>query len=355
MLISNTRGVPMKALFMPEWTVDCLDVDDQTIQGPDKYVKSNKYWFFKYDTNNHFDVDIKDSRFLRDIQMEYLNFFLSQSMSSYMKNKNYDVFFSHGFKSAAVFSMLCKIFNNNKPHYIFDVGCVNGARNNSKYFVIYKKALESNCFLISHTKCQLDFYKKNLKLMNEPVFIRFGADTDFFQPKGIEKKGYILSFGNSARDNNTLLKSWAKMDTQIELHLVGGFPSDKNYPKNVKLFPRMSIIDLMTKIEESLFVIVPLPELNYSCGQMSVLQSMSMGTPVLVTKVPSTIDYIGDGNGAIFVKPYDENDMCEKIKYMLNDKNLTDLAANARSYVIDNCSEKIMAEQIFDYVLSKDS
>jgi len=124
------------------------------------------------------------------------------------------------------------------------------------------------------------------------------------------------------------------------------------YSKNIKVFPRMTIVDLMRKIEESLFVIIPLPVQNYSCGQMSVLQSMSMGTPVVVTKVPSTVDYIEDGNGAIFVKPYDSSDMYDKIKYMLNNENRIELASKARRFVIDNCNEKNMAKQIFDYVIS---
>lgn len=342
----------MKALFMPEWKVNYLDNDSESFQEPDKDVKSKKYWFFKYDTSNLFDVDVIDCRLFREVQLKHLSFFLTQSMFSYLKSIKYDLFFSHGFRSAAVFSMLCKMLNNKKRHYIFDVGCINGARNNSKYFMLYRKALESNCFLISHTKCQLDFYRENLSLANNPIYIRFGVDTEYFHPKGIEKKGYILSFGNSLRDNNTLLKSWAKMGSHTELHLVGASPVDNRYSKTIKVFPRMTITDLMRKIEESLFVIIPLPVLNYSCGQMSVLQSMSMGTPVVVTKVPSTIDYIEDGNGAIFVEPYDDSDMFDKIKYMLNDENRRDLASNARRFVVDNCNEKTMAKQIFDFVIS---
>ena len=337
---------------MPEWKVYYLDDDSESIQGPDKYVKSKKYWFFRYDTRNLFDVDVIDCRLYREFQMKYLNFYLTQSISCYSRCNKYNLFFSHGFKSAAMFSMLCKVLNNKKCHYIFDVGCVNGARSNSKYFMLYRKALESNCFLISHTKCQLDFYKKNLSLVNDPIYIPFGVDTEYFHPKGIEKKEYILSFGNSLRDYNTLLKSWSKMDSHTELHLVGASPVSNKYSKNIKVFPRMTIADLMRKIEESLFVIVPLPVQNYSHGQMSVLQSMSMGTPVVVTKVPSTIDYIEDGNGAIFVKPYDASDMYDKIKYMLDNENRIELASKARRFVIDNCNEKIMAKQIFDYVIS---
>jgi glycosyltransferase involved in cell wall biosynthesis len=337
---------------MPEWRVHYLDVDSESIQEPDKYLETKKYWFFRYDVNDFFDVDVVDCRHYREFQMKYLNFYVTQSVLCYLKHNKYDLFFSHGFKSAAVFSMLSKMMNNKKCHYIFDVGCVNGARNDSKYFAIYRKALESNCFLICHSKCQLDFYKKHLSLVNDPAFIRFGVDTEYFRPKGAEKQEYVLSFGNSLRDYDTLLNAWSRMDNRTELHLVGANPSAGKYSGNIKVFPRMSIVDLMKKIEESLFVIIPLPVLNYSNGQMSLLQSMAMGTPVVVTEVPSTVDYVEDGNGAVFVKPYDVQDMYNKIRFMLNDENRMEIASKARRFVVDNCTEEAMAKQIFDYVIS---
>jgi glycosyltransferase involved in cell wall biosynthesis len=342
----------LKTLFMPEWHVDYLDRDSDSIQGPDKLIREHKYWFFKFDNRNLFDVDVIDCRPLREWQMRHLNFYLTQSTWCYLVSNRYDIFISHGFKSAGAFSMYCKLLNNKKRHYIFDVGCINGARNNSRYFNLYKTALESNCFLISHTKCQIDFYKRYLNLANRPIYIPFGVDTEYFRPKGIKKKNYILSFGNSLRDYDTLLRTWENMRKPSELHIVGAAANLCNKTGGIKCFPAMNILDLINKMEECLFAIIPLPVQYYSCGQMSLLQTMSMGTPVVVSKVPSTEDYVEDGNGAIFVNPYDEIDMRDKIELMLNGEIRMEVGSKARKYVIDKFGEEAMAKQIFEYVMA---
>lgn len=80
---------------------------------------------------------------------------------------------------------------------------------------------------------------------------------------------------------------------------------------------------------------------------------MSMNKTVIVTETPSSIDYLLDGKGSFFVKPYDVEDMRTKLKLLLNNKKLLANAnRKSRPYVIEHFSKAQMAEKIEQFILT---
>jgi glycosyltransferase involved in cell wall biosynthesis len=99
-------------------------------------------------------------------------------------------------------------------------------------------------------------------------------------------------------------------------------------------------------------VVLPLPYYNYSYGQMSLLQSMSMAKSVIVTRTPGVIDYVIDNKNGFFVNPYDINDLSEKIAKLLKNPKLSSaVGLNARITVSRDFNEKIMAERIYNFIM----
>jgi glycosyltransferase involved in cell wall biosynthesis len=187
------------------------------------------------------------------------------------------------------------------------------------------------------------------KVADRSCFIRFGVNINEFYPSSLPSKNYILSFGYAKRDYPTLLKAWKQIDTDICLYIVGD--SSIRPAKNITVIPKTDILNLKRYIAESLFVIIPLPCFNYSYGQMSVLQSMAMGKPVIVTKTPSMTDYIIDGKGAFFVEPYNDTDMKNKILHLLNHReHLAEYGTDACSYIRQELNEEKMANEIYQAI-----
>jgi glycosyltransferase involved in cell wall biosynthesis len=100
-------------------------------------------------------------------------------------------------------------------------------------------------------------------------------------------------------------------------------------------------------IAKAKFIVLPLINLPYAHGQMTLLQSMAMGKAVIVTKVPSTVDYVNDNEDALFVKLNDTDDMKTKIEYLLNNPfEIKRLGENARKSVENKFTNLHMAESI---------
>lgn len=352
----------MKILFLPNWEVPTLEIDDESIQAPNKYVQGKPYWFFRYfPAGTKVDIiDIQKKNKLHLLEKNTLKIYIWQAIKAFRKRKKYDIVISHGAPSGIVYSFLRRLFPEGPPHYIFDIGGMNGGRDNRIETSILKIALKSNPYIICHSKIIIENYKKTYRnLLEHSVFIPFGVDTDYFSPLKSDATGekYILSFGAgaSARDYKTLIKAWQELDYKdFKLRIIGERPPyEEEWPSNLEFPGMVPIKTLMEQICHSLFVVIPLPVFNFSYAQMSFLQSMSLGKTVIVTKTPGSIDYLQDYQGSFFVNPYDVEDMKEKIRLLLDEPEiLKESGAKARPYILEHFTEELLGKKVAQLVVS---
>ena len=343
----------MKILFLPNWSVVNSDTDIADLQAPNKYIKGKPYWFFKYflgDTQVDI-IDIQAKNRLHRIE-KTLRFYIWQAILAFKRARRYDVVISHGAPSGLLYSLLSRIRREKRPlHIIIDVGSMNMGRNNRIETSLIKFALKSHPAIIYHSSIQQSYYETVYKgFIKQSRFIPFGVSIEEFYPLNLLTADYVLSFGCGNRDYQTLLSAWQEIDTPIRLYIIGETSIESC--DNVVSLPKYPISVLKQYIAKSLFVVIPLPVFNYSYGQMSFLQSMAMGKPVIVTKTPSSIDYLQNAQGAFLVNPYDEADMKNKIEYLLAHKDLLDdLGAKAREDIENlHFDEQTMAEKIQEFI-----
>ena len=63
---------------------------------------------------------------------------------------------------------------------------------------------------------------------------------------------------------------------------------------------------------------IPLDDFNYSFAQLTLLQQMALGVAILAADVPSIRDYANLSNGIILYKPYNIEDLKEKLVQLSN-------------------------------------
>jgi len=344
----------MKILFLPNWTVIKSGTDITELQAPDKYIFGKPYWFFKYfsDDTQVDVIDIQAQNRLHYLEKK-IKFYIWQAILAFNKGKKYNAVISHGAQSGLVYSLLNRFRKKERRplHIIIDVGAMNGGRNNRIEISLIRWALKSHPAIIYHASVQQKLYETVYRgLIRQSRFIPFGVNTEEFYPLNLPTADYVLSFGYSKRDYPTLLDAWKEINTSTQLYIIGD--SSIINQNNIVSLPKSSVSALKKYIAGSLFVIIPLPVFNYSYGQMSFLQSMAMGKPVIVTKTPSSTDYLQNAQGIFFVNPYDKIDMKNKIEYLLTHKDqLNDLGTKARQD-IENChlDEQTMAERINEFI-----
>ncbi|MEW6570931.1 MAG: glycosyltransferase family 4 protein [Nitrospirota bacterium] len=344
-----------KMLMLVNWDVHKADSKSfQELQSPNILEKNKAYWFFQYWPEKNVQVDVIDCSKLsviHRIEKDLLRFYVVQALKASTKLRRYDLLISHGAQSAIFLAFIRSIFNlKNPPHIIIDVGCLNGGRSNQPELSIFQFAMRSVSGLIYHATSQKSHYDKFFPFLSKKVFfVPFGVDTEFFKPLNVKQEDYILSIGYKFRDWLTLINAYSQIKTNTALKIVG--PEDLNIelPNNVNLQLYVPINILKELIAKAKFIVLPLVDLPYAHGQMTLLQSMAMGKAVIVTKMPSTVDYINDKEDAFFVRLNDVEDMRNKIEFLLNNPDeVARLGKNARKTVESKFNEKHMAEGLYE-------
>ncbi|MBE0427548.1 MAG: glycosyltransferase family 4 protein [Nitrospirae bacterium] len=341
-------------LILVNWDVHkTLDDNLHVLQSPNILERNKKYWFFKYWPEKETKVDVIDYSKLpviHPIEKNLLRFYVVQTLKASLKLRKYDLIISHGVQSAIFLAFIRSLFGiKNTPHLIIDVGCLNGGRSRQPELSMFQFSMKSVAGLVYHVSSQKKHYDRYFPFLSKKAFfVPFGVDTEFFKPLNVKQEDYILSIGYKFRNWLTLINAYSQIKTKTALKIVG--PEDLNIelPKNVYLQPYVPINTLKELIAKSKFVVLPLVSLPYAHGQMTLLQSMAMGKAVIVTKVPSTVDYINDLEDALFVRLNDVDDMRNKIEFLLhNPDEIFRLGENARKTIENKFTEKHMAEGIY--------
>ena len=348
----------MKILFLPNWNVQFLQTDNPLIQAPDKYVKGQPYWFFRYIQHiTRLDIINIGRKSLFQRLEKKLHFYLLQSIKAFMCRNSYDVVISHGAPSAIFYEFLTSFVRRKPRHIIFDIGSLNSGGTGKLMISLLSFALRKKPILIAHASEQLVYYRRYYPALSENAyFIPFGVDCAYFehciqqfslQPK--KESDYLLCFGFLDRDYDTLLKAWKMIQSDKILRIVGNPQLQiPNGVTHVELLDKMPFGELLQQIYSSSFVVIPLPDYRFSLGQMSFLQSMSMGKPVVVTNMFASRDYILHAPGAIAVKPYDLFDMKQALERFLNlsQSELDLLGEENKRYVETHFDEHSLADSL---------
>ena len=142
------------------------------------------------------------------------------------------------------------------------------------------------------------------------------------------------------------MKAFDIANINEDLYLIGNPSLQCDNPK-VKVLPFIPIDDLMEYIKNSKYSVIPLDDFNYSFGQMTLLQQMALGIPILAANVPAISDYANSSDGGILsYKAYDVEDLALKLKVTV--KNSDELRGMGLKYNFnsDNMSEIQMAESL---------
>jgi glycosyltransferase involved in cell wall biosynthesis len=144
---------------------------------------------------------------------------------------------------------------------------------------------------------------------------------------------FVLAAGRTLRDYPTLIEAFKTIDTPLVI-VAGRASAELAATPNVSFrfdIPGPELIDLMAR---SIAVALPLEEREISTGQSVLLQAMTLGKPVIATRVNGTEDYIDHMQTGILVPPRDPQAFREAIELLAGDPALRDrLGKAARSRV----------------------
>jgi glycosyltransferase involved in cell wall biosynthesis len=140
------------------------------------------------------------------------------------------------------------------------------------------------------------------------VFAPLPADGDFVAAAAAAHDGaYVFAGGGAGRDFPTLID--ALRGTHVPLRVVTFSAATLDWPDelpdNVQVEWAMPPASFLERIASARVVVVPLRDPRSDFGQTTVVQALSLGKPVVTTRSPGVVDYVGDGREGFLVEAGD--------------------------------------------------
>jgi len=317
--------------------------------GPDGSVR---YWFFKHFPDASVEIIDNASPFPWDRIARWSGFEVFQALKAFVRQGQKDVVISHSFNSALILALMRSLAGLRSPaHFVIDVGCLNGGRENPLELAVVRSALRSVSGLVYHSSVNEKFYRKHFPEVARR-FVYFGTEPDFFAPlESPPSSDYALSIGYDKRDYETLLRAWREVD--FPLKIVGRTDLDLLGCRNVELLPKVPVETLRSLIHNCSFAVLPVENVRYSVGQMTLLECMSMAKPVVASRSFGIIDYLRDEGNCLTYECGDAEELKKKVTRLLNDPELgRRLGSEARKDVLKTFNEGEMGRSIHGFIES---
>lgn len=245
--------------------------------------------------------------------------------------------------------------SNKKPviAWLFNVGtCSSGIRRQ-----LAKASLQYIDRFVVHTRREIEIYSEWLELPKERFqFFPYQApDFEILYPEETVNP-FIASLGTAHRDFPTLFKAVKQLNLPTVVATGTNALDGIEVPHQVQTPFGISKSECIKLAQQSRLNIIPLqPKENVTAaGQVTIVEAMQMGRPLIVTNCYGADDYIIHGETGWLVEPNSVESMTEAIERLWNDQELCRyLGENAFAYAQKHFSDAAAGrnlKQILDTV-----
>lgn len=169
-------------------------------------------------------------------------------------------------------------------------------------------------FLVYATR-QKEFIERRWNVPAARVlFTPFMVDSQFFAPDRVvpqpTEPPTICAVGLEARDYATLLQAVDGLPVQVVIAAASPWSkrSDETegqqIPANVSV-RKFSQFDLRQLYADSMFLVMPLHDVEFQAGVTAILEAMAMERAVICSRTPGQSDVVVEGETGHYVAPYD--------------------------------------------------
>jgi glycosyltransferase involved in cell wall biosynthesis len=207
----------------------------------------------------------------------------------------------------------------------------------------------------------LGFREDQLQLMPYQV------DTEFWTPTR-RASDCIVSVGREFRDYGTLVSAAEGLDATVEIAIGSHWSARKSnaghaLPPNVRMGAR-DYVQLRELYGRARFVVVPLHEVDFQAGIITILEAMAMGKAVIVSRTRGQSGAVSgslfhDGiftdigehawseDTGIYVPPADAHALRAAMAYLLENPGIAQSMGEAgRRYVLANATTAHFAQRL---------
>jgi len=159
---------------------------------------------------------------------------------------------------------------------------------------------------------------------------------------------YIAALGSSGRDFATFFAATGSLPVQSVVVTHPHALQEVEVPANARILTSIPQREYLRIIREAELVVIPINNVETASGQMTLIQGMSLGVPVIATRCIGTEDYIEDGVNGLFVQRGDVEGLRRAVCSVLEDPVLRQGLAEralrfAREHFVDRAGAQVLA------------
>lgn len=158
---------------------------------------------------------------------------------------------------------------------------------------------------------------------------------------------FILAMGSAGRDYKTLIA--AADNLGIATVIVTRKDIIENLPlsEHVAFRHGLSEVECLELLATARLSVVPLGNLTTASGQVTFINSMMLGVPLIATRCPGTEGYVEDDVTGLLVDPFDRVGMEHAIASLWNDPaRCAELAGQGIAFAHEHLSDEAAAETL---------
>lgn len=156
---------------------------------------------------------------------------------------------------------------------------------------------------------------------------------------------FVLAMGSAGRDYNTLVAAVDRLG--IPTVIVTRKDIIESLPKSEHVTFRhsMSEVECLELLATARFSVTPLGNLTTASGQVTFINSMMLGVPLIATRCPGTEGYVEDGVTGILIEPFDGAGMEQAIMSLWTDADRrAELSKQSLAFAQEHLSDAAAAE-----------
>jgi glycosyltransferase involved in cell wall biosynthesis len=234
---------------------------------------------------------------------------------------HYDIVFSDGEHVGIPLALALRATANTTPHLV--IGHHMTTRAKAPLFRSLR-AHERMSRILVHSLRQGDLAHHELGIpVGKLAYVPYYADTEFWSAQPGGEQRLVLAAGREHRDYATLAEACCDVDARVFV-AAGSVHSPSastrlpvRWPSNFDM-GFAGYTELRDLYQRAAVVVVPLIDTDFQAGVTTVLEAMSMGKAVVVTRTTGQSSVVHDGITGITVAPGDGAEMRDAVEYLLD-------------------------------------
>lgn len=203
---------------------------------------------------------------------------------------------------------------------------------------------EVDVFVV-HSRREVALYAEWLGLPRDRfVFVPLSIHDEPRETREDEAAPFVLAMGSANRDYATLAAAVAALGLPTVIvagaHAVAGL----DLPPNVTVRGGLTLAECHDLCGRARVNVVPLRNTAFTSGQVTVLEAMMLGKPVVATRAAGTEDYVIEGENGLLVPPEDPAALAAAIAALWDDPSArARLGKGARRTVAEGTTFRAVA------------